>query len=150
MQFYAKKFEDLSGAEVYELLKARSAVFQMEQNIHYLDEDDVDYQALHCFLMEKGKVSACLRAFRDSDDPDAVHIGRVLSMVHGHGLGRILMEKSEAAISDIFKPEVLVMDAQFHAVGFYEKLGFTVVSGEFLEEGILHKKMEKRIQRRQE
>ena len=41
--FVIKKFDELSGREVYEILKARSTVFMMEQNIHYLDMDDVDY-----------------------------------------------------------------------------------------------------------
>ena len=37
------------------------------------------------------------------------------------------------------------MDAQAYAVGFYEKFGFKVVSDEFLEEGIMHVKMEKDV-----
>jgi ElaA protein len=34
------------------------------------------------------------------------------------------------------------MDAQKHAVGFYKKFGFKEVSDDFLEEGIVHVKME--------
>ena len=56
MDFYVKPFDALSGAEVYEILKARSAVFMMEQEIRYLDIDDIDYRSLHCFMMEEGKV----------------------------------------------------------------------------------------------
>lgn len=36
---------------------------------------------------------------------------------------------------------VIVLHAQKHAQGFYEKLGFAVTSPEFLEEGILHVEM---------
>ena len=35
------------------------------------------------------------------------------------------------------------MSAQKQAVRFYEKLGFEVTSGEFLEEGVVHNVMEK-------
>ena len=32
----------------------------------------------------------------------------------------------------------IIMDAQKHAKGFYEKFGFRAVSNDFLEEGVLH------------
>ena len=34
------------------------------------------------------------------------------------------------------------LDAQLHAIGFYEKLGFTLFTEEFLEEGLLHRGMQ--------
>ncbi len=37
------------------------------------------------------------------------------------------------------------MDAQKHAIGFYEKFGFKIVSNDFLEEGIVHVVMELEI-----
>jgi ElaA protein len=37
--------------------------------------------------------------------------------------------------------ESLYLEAQVYAVGFYEKEGFTVSSGEFLEDGIPHVQM---------
>ncbi len=39
-------------------------------------------------------------------------------------------------------PKKIVMDAQKYAIGFYEKFGFIVTSDEFLEEGVVHVKME--------
>ena len=36
----------------------------------------------------------------------------------------------------------ICIDAQKHAVGFYKKFGFRVSSDDFLEEGIVHQKME--------
>ena len=32
----------------------------------------------------------------------------------------------------------IIMDAQKHAVSFYESLGFVVTSDEYIEEGIVH------------
>ena len=51
MVFCAKIFPELSGTEVYEILKSRSEVFLMEQNIVCLDADGKDYESLHCFLL---------------------------------------------------------------------------------------------------
>lgn len=142
MNLIAKKFEELDIAELYEILKARTEIFIMEQNIHYQDMDNVDYKSLHCFFMEENKVIAYLRAFYQEDNNDIVRIGRVLTLRHGNGIGRELMEKSIVAIKEKMKCKKISMDAQKNAVGFYEKFGFQVVSDDFLEEGVVHVVME--------
>ena len=86
MNFIAKKFNELSVTELYEIVRARQEVFLMEQNIVCRDFDGVDYDALHCFLWQDGRVLAYLRAYRG--DEGEVHIGRVLSITHGIGLRR--------------------------------------------------------------
>ncbi len=141
MEFIVKRFEQLTGKEVYEILKARAEIFMMEQNIMYLDMDDIDYKSLHCFFMEEGRVLAYLRAFHEEEGDEEVRIGRVLSIEHGKGHGKELMEKSIPVICEEMKTKNLVMDAQKYAIEFYEKFGFQVVSDEFWEEGILHVKM---------
>ena len=138
--FYkAKPFQELTAAEIYEILKARSRVFQFEQNIHYLDEDDVDYNSLHCFFEENGQVTAYLRAYPEGE---AIKIGRVLTITHGKGQGKRLMKLAVCSAREHFGKRTIVIDAQKHAEGFYKKLGFVTTSGEFLEEGIVHVKME--------
>lgn len=137
-----KWFPELSGAEVYEILKTRSEIFMLEQNIRCLDMDDVDYRSLHCFYSENGRVTAYLRAFYQDEEQGIVRIGRVVTLVHGRGDGRHLMEESLAEIPKKMHCSKCIMDAQSHASGFYEKLGFAVTSEEFLEEGIPHVVME--------
>ena len=145
MNLIAKKFEELDIAELYEILKARAEIFIIEQNIHYQDLDNIDYKSLHCFFMEGNKVIAYLRAFYQEDNNDIVRIGRVLTLKHGNGIGRELMEKSITAIKEKMKCKKIIMDAQKHAVGFYEKFGFQVVSDDFLEEGVVHAVMELKL-----
>ncbi|MDE7361571.1 MAG: GNAT family N-acetyltransferase [Oscillospiraceae bacterium] len=139
MTFKAKLFDELTAAEIYEILKARSRVFQLEQNIRYLDEDDTDYDSLHCFFEENGQVTAYLRAFPDNGK---IRVGRVLTITRGQGHGRLLMARSVKAARECFGECAIIMDAQKHAEGFYKKLGFVTTSGEFLEEGIVHVVME--------
>ena len=81
MNLIAKRFNELTTTEVYEILKARSEIFIMEQNICYQDMDDVDYDSLHCFFVEDNKVIAYLRAFYEKDN--IVKLGRVLILKHG-------------------------------------------------------------------
>ena len=145
MQLITKFFDELSAMEIYEILKARAEIFIMEQNINYQDMDDVDYRSLHCFYMENNKVVAYLRAFQEKDCVDAVRIGRVLTLKHGSGMGRRLMEEGMVLIKEKMNCKRIVMDAQTHAIGFYEKFGFEVASEEFWEEGILHVAMERSI-----
>lgn len=140
MNLIAKNFTELNTSELYEILKARTEVFLLEQNIICQDMDDVDYNSLHCFFLEDRKVIAYLRAYYVGDG--VVKVGRVLTLTHGIGNGKELMLKSIEAIKDKMPCEKITVNAQKHASGFYEKFGFKVTSDEFLEEGVLHIAME--------
>jgi ElaA protein len=135
----AKFFEELTTRQLYEIVRSRTEIFLLEQRIICQDFDGVDYEALHCFFEEEGRVVAYLRAYRAEG---AVKIGRVLSLTHGAGLGRRLMEEALPIIREKFSCERIIVHAQKQAQGFYEKLGFTVTSPDYLEEGILHVTME--------
>jgi len=143
MTFIAKKFAELTTTELYEILKSRMEIFMLEQEIHCLDMDNVDYESLHCFLWDGERVTAYLRAYNVGDN--TVKMGRVLSLHHGQGLGKLLMEKSITAAKETFSCGKIRVDAQSHAAGFYEKLSFSIVTEEFLEEGIPHLGMELKV-----
>lgn len=142
MNLTAKEFNELTTNELYEILKARAEIFIMEQNINYQDMDNIDYKSLHCFFIDNNKVIAYLRAFYTDDNKKSVKLGRVLTLKHGNGIGRQLLEQSIKVIKDKMKCEKICMNAQKHAVGFYEKFGFKVTSNDFLEEGVVHVAME--------
>lgn len=143
MGFNAKGFNELTAAEVYEILKARAEIFIVEQRINCQDIDGIDYNSLHCFMTEDNIVTAYLRAFYDGGEAsETVRIGRVLTLKHGIGDGRRLMEQSLSAIKVRMRCKKVVMNAQKYAIPFYEKFGFRVVSEDFLEEGIVHAAME--------
>ncbi|MBQ9504449.1 MAG: GNAT family N-acetyltransferase [Lachnospiraceae bacterium] len=141
--FTTKYFDELTVKEIYEILKARAAVFIVEQRIVYQDMDDKDYDSLHVFYEEDGKVTAYLRAFMVASD--VVKMGRVLTLEHGQGLGGRLLDFGLEEIRRRYSPKVITIDSQCHAIGFYERAGFEVCSGEFLEEGIMHVKMELKL-----
>lgn len=142
MHLTAKTFQELTTTELYEILKARAEIFIMEQQINYQDMDDIDYKSLHCFFMKDGKISAYLRAFYHNESQTLVKIGRVLTVKHGAGTGKDLLEQSLPVIKDKMNCKKICMDAQKYAVRFYEKFGFRVTSDEFLEEEIIHVTME--------
>lgn len=140
MNLVVRKFEELNSAELYEILKARAAIFVVEQNCAYQDMDDLDYQSIHMFYQDGRMVTAYLRAFYKEED--VVKIGRVLTLHHGTGLGGRLLHEALMQIRKEMPCRKIYIEAQCHAIGFYEREGFRVTSGEFLEDGIPHVKME--------
>lgn len=141
MNFYSKTFSELSTCELYEILKARAQVFIVEQRINCQDMDGVDYDSLHCFIKDNDTVIGYLRAYL-TDEPGTVKVGRVLSLHHGVGIGRRLMELSLPVVTKHFGCRKIVIHSQKYAAGFYEKFGFKTVSDDFIEEEIVHVAME--------
>lgn len=140
MNYTIKTFDELTTKELYEILKSRAEVFVKEQKISYVDEDDVDYKSWHIFAMENNRVCAYLRAFKDSEN--IIKIGRVLTLVHGKGTGTQLMKYAIHELKSKTGCKKIIMDAQSHAISFYKRLGFSITSEEYLEEGIPHVDME--------
>jgi len=143
MEFFAKTFSQLSTDELYEILKSRAEVFLLEQRIVCQDMDDEDRKSLHCFFRDGQRVIGYLRAF--CVDDTTVKIGRVLTLEHKKGLGTILMQKSMDEIKKHFNVSELCVHAQKQAEKFYEKQGFVTVSDEYLEEGVVHITMERKL-----
>lgn len=137
MNLIVKRFDELTTKELYEILKVRAAIFIMEQQINYNDMDNIDYDAYHCFFMEDDKVIAYLRAF-NANEENTLQVGRVLTLKHGNGIGKKLMEESVAYLRANTDAKKITMHAQKHAVGFYEKFGFKTIGNEFIEEEVVH------------
>lgn len=111
----------------------------LEQRIVCQDMDDVDYDSLHLFLWKNNRVIAYLRLFRIENNN--LKIGRVLSIEHKKRLRSNFNGKHLKIIKDKISYHNIYLDAQVQAIGYYEKFGFKVISEEFLDEGISHKKM---------
>lgn len=141
MELIVKSFSELSTVELYEILKSRLEIFMLEQNIICQDLDDVDYVSTHYFFMEEGRVVAYLRTFKGESE-DVLMMGRVLTLNHRKGVGSELTTKTIDQIKTTTNYKKISLHAQKSAIGFYEKLGFVVTSGEFLEEGVVHVTME--------
>ena len=143
MKVVSKFFDELSTKELYEIIKARMEIFVVEQNCNYQDLDDVDFCALHIFIMnESNQVQAYMRAFYTDEERKTVRIGRVLTREHGRGTGKVLLSEGLEIIKEKMQPERIYVESQCHAIGFYEREGFKICSEEFLDVGIPHKGME--------
>ncbi|MCI6088396.1 MAG: GNAT family N-acetyltransferase [Absicoccus porci] len=139
MDIAVKSFDELTTVELYEILKARAAIFVVEQNCVYQDLDDVDYQSLHVFYQEDNRVLAYLRAFYK--EKGVVQIGRVLTMQRGNGWGGKLLHEGLIQIQKRIPAQKIYIEAQKYVIGYYQREGFQVTSEPFLEDGIEHVQM---------
>ena len=135
--FKSKFFNELDVHELYEIIRAREEIFLLEQGIVCRDLDRVDYDALHCFIEQDGRILAYLRAYK-TDRAGVAKVGRVLSITHGAGLGVRIMRSALPQIKTKLGCHTVKISAQKHAQGFYEKLGFVTTSDEYLEENVPH------------
>ena len=134
-----KTFDQLTTRELYEILKTRAAVFIVEQNCAYQDLDDIDFKSTHIMLYSDGELVAYSRVFKD-DESDLWHIGRVLTTQRNKHFGLRIMEEAIKVAKEM-DAQLIEIEAQSYAIGFYEQLGFEVSSDEFLLDGILHRRM---------
>ena len=142
MDIIIKKFDELSLNELYEIMKLRSQVFVVEQNCIYQDLDDIDKISYHLFIKgNNDMIKAYLRIFEK--DKDIAQIGRVVTdeKERKKGYATKLMEKGIQLIKNEMKKNKVYLEGQVYCKDLYLKLGFEIISDEFLEDGIPHYKM---------
>ena len=142
-----KRFSDLKLEELYGILRVRSEVFVTGQKCLYVDPDGRDFGSVQVFASKGDRIIGCLRIY--GKEAGVVQIGRVavIESLRGTGIGRMMMRQAISHVTEHSTDEKIYLEAQTYAIGFYEKLGFKVISDEFLDEGIPHKGMELLIER---
>lgn len=141
MELKIKRFEDLTGRELYEILRARAAVFVVEQACPYQDLDGKDFVSWHVWLEDEEGLQAYVRVLPAGVSFSEVSIGRVITVKRGAGLGLQIMQAGIRVAEEKFGPGPIRIGAQKYARGFYEKVGFRQASDDFLEDGIVHVEM---------
>ena len=101
-------------------------------------------ESLHLIAIDAGEVVGCVLFH-----PEGAEHGRLFQMAvtpsrHGGGAGRALVQRLEAELVRRGFTEVH-LHARAPVVPFYEKLGYTVYGEPFVEVGISHRHMRRRI-----
>lgn len=141
IEITVKSFEELTTEELYEIVKARFDVFVLEQQCFYPEFDGRDREACHVCLKEDGVLKAYLRVLPKGSVYEEASIGRVLALERRKGYASMILEKGIETAVERFGADTIRIEAQTYAVKLYENQGFTVVSEEFLEDGIPHVQM---------
>lgn len=138
MDLVIKHFSELTADELYEIYRARVAVFVVEQRCAYQDVDDDDRRSYHFWISDNSKLVAYLRLIVRDRESGFVRVGRVLSLRRREGLAKKLVSEAVAFAKDRLDAKEIDLDAQTYVRAFYESLGFEVLGEEFLEDGIPH------------
>ncbi len=143
-----QRFDDLSAAALYELLRFRQQIFVVEQGSPYPDLDGLDQSACHLVLRAEGVLSGCLRLLAPAGSAAGaaapVRIGRVAVGAgwRRHGLGRRLMTDALSFCRERYPGQPIALSAQATLVRFYGTLGFVVISAPYDDFGVAHVDME--------
>jgi len=126
----------------------RFQVFIIEQEVpddEEFDQYDTDSHTTHVACVYEDEVIGTGRLYWDTK-VKAGRIGRMAvdRLLRKGGVGKVIMraliqEAQERGWRD------LVLSAQTHAIPFYERLGFAAEGSEYLDAGIPHRTMRRRI-----
>jgi len=119
----------------------RRRVFIEEQGVSEADEiDDLDAEAIHLLAVVAGLPVGTARLLIDGETGK---IGRVcvLPEARGAGLGAALIRAAVAEFAAMPGLTRAKLGAQVHALGFYQRLGFTAVGPVYMDAGIEHRDM---------
>ena len=143
LKWVFKKFDELTAAELYAIIKLRNEVFVVEQNCVYQDADDKDQQSYHLAGWNGKNLVAYTRIIPLGISYAAASIGRVVTSpkYRKTGIGKILMQESISRTFSQFNCSEIKIGAQVYLTGFYKSLGFFKSSDEYLEDGIPHIEM---------
>lgn len=130
--------------ELEDAFSVRRTVFIDEQNVPEEEEiDQFESSSTHFVAYENGQPIGAGR-FREVDGYGKVERICVLKEYRKSGAGKAIMETIES-----FAKEkgfsTLKLNAQTHAIPFYSRLNYEVISDEFLDAGIPHKTMKKSL-----
>lgn len=127
-----------------EIYRIRHIVFVDEQGVDAEREfDEHEEAAVHLLIKHEG-VPAGAGRLREVDGVAKLERICVLEPYRNHGVGRAVMQALEALAKERGLTKAK-LHAQTQAEPFYRKLGYETVSDIFLEEGIPHVVMVKRL-----
>jgi predicted GNAT family N-acyltransferase len=142
MNWKTLEFDQLSARELYVVLRARSAVFVVEQAHVCLDADGRDEHALHVFAAEDMARPMPILAYArvqpgDAEDPE-ITIDKVLTSPQrrGDGTAEQLIERVLDALAERWPGRAARVCSPVGLRGFYEQFGFRKTEGPYLEHGV--------------
>ena len=143
-------FREISfgSAEYQQECALRQEILRKPLGLNLYDEDlEKERQQRHFGLFDAdGSLVGCVVFLPLSSCEARIRQMAIAQQHQGHGHGRrMFMELEERLTAEGVTR--FVLHARATAEGFYQKLGYTVVSREFLEVGIPHMQMEKVVSR---
>lgn len=140
MKYIAQTFNELNVNELYQILKARETVFNIEQRCNDQDIDDFDQQSLHIRILDNNSLIAYCRITPPGLRFKEPAIGRVLTLFkyRKQGFARKLMLSAINTCEQNYENQDIMLAAQIYLESFYKSLGFKSEGNIYNEAGIAH------------
>jgi predicted GNAT family N-acyltransferase len=132
------------GREVEEALALREQVFCVEQGVELgADRDGLDDRAIQIVALEEGRVVGTCRVLLDGE---LGRLGRmaVEAPARGRGVGAAILAAAERSAVEA-GARLMRLHAQRYVETLYAAAGYAPRGEPFVEEGIPHVSMEKRL-----
>ena len=134
---------DYGSPEYLQMVQLRTDILRKPLGLTFLPEElEKEKDEILIAAFEEEKMLGCCMLIRF--DPQTVRLRQmaVLNNLQGKGIGSALMHFAENIARDMGYRKIM-MHARKTATGFYEKLGYTVLGGDFQEVTLPHVVMEK-------
>lgn len=140
-------FDALSVTELYALLQLRSEVFVVEQACVFQDMDGADETAMHLLGLLHGELVAYARCVPAGVKFVEASVGRVITRnsVRGTGAGHQLIDEALDCLMRQWGAQPVRIGAQARLEPFYQQHGFFSTGNLYVEDGIQHVEMLRRI-----
>lgn len=138
------KIRAATKEEQNKVYRIRTEVFVHEQGVPEENEiDEYEEKSSHVLVLYNGEPAGAGRMRRVEGFAKLERVC-VLSPYRKHKIGVAVMEELEEIAREMGLSQAK-LHAQTHAKGFYGKLGYSVDSDVFMEEGIEHVRMVKKL-----
>ena len=136
-----KTYKITSNDDLLQCLEIRKIVFIQGQHVPANEEIDGKDNTSQHYLLKVDDQAAGTARVRFIDYYAKIERVAILDEYQGRGLGKVLMVKIMSDLQDQKNVKAAKLSSQTYAIPFYEKLGFTVCSEEYLDANIPHKDM---------
>ena len=136
-------FDDLTGRELYAILRLRQEVFAVEQTSIYVDPDGLDLEAIHMAAWDGSRLLAYQRCLPPGLQEQESTLGRIVvaSSARGRDLGRELVRRGIAHNLERWPGVDIRIHAQAYLERFYNELGFATEGDVYDLDSIPHLEM---------
>lgn len=139
----ALKLIDYGSREYKKMIDLRYILLRKPLGLSFTEEEiEAEANNIHLGCFDDDKLEGCCMLVPKDKQVIQLRQMAVIDGLQGKGIGRVLMSFSENVARDRGYKK-MVMNARKTALGFYEKLGYKITGGEFLEVTIPHFLMEK-------
>lgn len=136
---------DFASKEYDQMIKLRNEILRKPLHVAF-DKEELNKEKNDILIgaFEEDKMLGCCLLTRIDKERVRLRQMAVQDNLQGKGIGASMMNFAENIARDNGYKK-MVMHARKTAIGFYEKLGYTVIGSEFIEVSIPHFIMEKRL-----